>query len=127
MKPTVLPFDPGREYYLEERCWINELSNSEADPGLSIAQACVRPGVTTRWHVVKGTIERYVIQSGAGRVEVGELPPTAVGPGDVVVIPPGSKQRIANTGTSDLVFLAICTPRFQRAAYGDVDEQVTQG
>lgn len=31
------------------------------------------PGVTTRWHRVKGTSERYVILEGKGRVEVGTL------------------------------------------------------
>jgi oxalate decarboxylase/phosphoglucose isomerase-like protein (cupin superfamily) len=40
----------------------------------------------------------------------------------VVLIPPGAAQRISNTGDDDLVFLAICTPRFVREAYRDVDD-----
>jgi len=28
-------------------------------------------------------------------------------------------QRITNIGDTDLVFLALCTPRFTRAAYED--------
>lgn len=39
----------------------------------------------------------------------------------MVVIPPDTDQRIANTGTSDLVFLAICTPRFREEAYQDTE------
>jgi hypothetical protein len=31
------------------------------------------------------------------------------------------RQRVANVGGSDLVFLAICTPRFMPAAYEDLD------
>ena len=56
-------------------------------------------------------------------MEVGELPPQAVRPGDVVVIPPGWRQRITNVGAEDLVFLAICTPRFRFEAYEDVDPE----
>ena len=121
MKAAIKSFDPRAEHFTDERCWINELSNSDADPDLSIAQARVAPGVTTRWHRVIVTVERYVIQFGAGRVEVGDLPPQIVGPGDVVIIPAGERQRIANVGAEDLVFLAICTPRFRVQMYEDSD------
>jgi hypothetical protein len=33
--------------------------------------------------------------------------------------PAGERQRIDNPGPDELVFLALCTPRFQRAAYQD--------
>jgi mannose-6-phosphate isomerase-like protein (cupin superfamily) len=105
------PFDT------EERCEITELSNLSADPGVSIAKARVKPGVTTAWHRLRGTCERYVILEGQGRVEVGDLEPTRVGPGDVVLIPPMCRQRICNDGTGDLVFLAVCSPRFVPQAY----------
>jgi mannose-6-phosphate isomerase-like protein (cupin superfamily) len=107
------------EYYFAEGCFITEWSNSKDDPGVSIARARVEPGGTTRWHYLRGTSERYVMLEGAGRVEVGDLTPRTVGAGDVVVIPPGTRQRIANTGTGDLVFLAICTPRFDEVVYVD--------
>ena len=113
---------PETEYFTSELCHIVEVSNSPDDPGLSIARARVQPGMTTRWHRVIGTTERYVILEGSGRVEVGNLPPTQVGPGDVVIIPPGVPQRIANEGTTQLVFLAICTPRFVQTAYQDIDD-----
>jgi oxalate decarboxylase/phosphoglucose isomerase-like protein (cupin superfamily) len=44
-----------------------------------------------------------------------------VAPGDVVLIPPGCRQRISNVGNEDLIFLAICTPRFRDEAYEDID------
>lgn len=122
MKESIRPLDLSGEYLTDEGCYITEVSNSDDDPGLSIARARVRPGVTTRWHRLRGTAERYVITDGIGRVEVGELPPREVRSGDVVLIPPLCRQRIANIGTTDLVFLAICTPRFERAAYEDIDE-----
>jgi mannose-6-phosphate isomerase-like protein (cupin superfamily) len=106
-----------REFFTSEGCFILELSNSADDPSVSIARARVAPGVTTRWHRVRDTVERYVILEGKGRVEVGEAAPREVGPGDVVLIPPACRQRIANTGERDLVFLAICSPRFRPEAY----------
>lgn len=79
------------------------------------------PGITTRWHRVRDTAERYVILEGKGRVEVGELAPQDVAPGDVVLIPPSCRQRITNLGSGDLVFLAVCTPRFTQEAYEDIE------
>jgi len=111
------------EFYTPERCFINELSNSAADPEVSIARARVPAGVSTRRHRLHGIAERYVLLSGSGRVEVGNLPAQDVGPGDVVLIPPGCRQRIFNPGTEDLIFLAICTPRFRPEAYEDVDPE----
>lgn len=105
------------EYFFEENCYITELLNSSSDPLVSVARARVLPGVTTRWHSVKGTIERYLILEGKGSVEIGEAPPREVYPGDSVTIPPGIRQRITNTGQDDLIFLAVCTPRFISERY----------
>ena len=117
MKEAVKRARPEDEYPIPEGCLILELSNSPDDPAVSIARARVPPGATTRWHRVRDTAERYVILEGRGRAEVGGLPPQDVGPGDVVLIPPSCRQRIANTGSTDLVFLAICSPRFEPRAY----------
>jgi len=113
------------EFHTAELCFIAELSNTSDDPAVSIARARVPPGITTRWHRVTGTVERYCILSGEGSVEIGTLPPQPMGPGDTVVIPAGERQRITNTGCGDLVFLAICTPRFTPQAYVDVDASPT--
>ena len=74
------------------------------------------PGICRAFRNIGG--EEGILQ-GRGRVEVGDLAPQEVGPGDVVLIPPSVRQRIANTGREDLVFLAICTPRFRNEAYED--------
>ena len=123
MQATILPFNPQDEFYINEGCHIIELSNSSEDADASIAQALVRPGVTTRWHRLTDTVERYVIISGTGLVEVGELAATTVNPGDVVRIPAFCPQRISNTGEQDLVFLAICSPRFTSSCYKDLEAQ----
>ena len=122
MKKVIIHYDPAREFYTPEKCYINELSNSADDPDVSIAQARVKPGVTTQWHQLKGTAERYYILNGKGIVEVEGLPPREVGVGDIVIIPPLCPQRITNHGPDDLVFLAICTPRFLSDVYEDVED-----
>ena len=121
LQPHVRLHDAAAEYYTDERCYINELANIDADPAASIARARVSTGVTTRWHRLGGITERYVILSGCGLIEIGDLPPRQVGAGDVVMIPPGCPQRIACRGSADLIFLAICTPRFRPEAYEDID------
>lgn len=120
--PPILRALPGAEVLTDERCHILELSNDADDPQMSIARARVVPGVTTRWHRVRDTVERYVILDGSGLMEVGDHPPQEVQAGDVVLIPPSVRQRIANTGDTDLVFLAICTPRFVPEAYQALDD-----
>ncbi len=117
MKDAVKRPDDAGELMTGERCWILELSNDPGDADASIARARVEPGVTTEWHSLRGTWERYLIAAGRGRVELEGHEPQEVGPGDVVRIPPGVGQRIANVGEEDLVFHCICTPRFTRDCY----------
>ena len=124
MQASILPYSPQDEFFIDEGCHIIELSNSSQDTDVSIAQARVAPGVTTRWHQLTDTVERYVIISGTGLVEVGDLAATKVNPGDVVLIPALCRQRICNIGDQDLVFLAICSPRFISSCYEDLDAQV---
>lgn len=121
MKAEIKKQNLKTEFYIAEKCFITELSNSVDDPDVSIARARVEPGVTTRWHRLKGITERYVIICGKGLVEVGDLPPQEVNPGDVVLIPSMCPQRITNTCKEDLIFLAICTPRFAQDAYEDIE------
>lgn len=109
------------EYYFEEGCFITELHNCADDPAVSVARARVPVGVTTRWHVLSGIAERYLIESGEGEMWVGDAPVQQVRGGDAVVIGPGQRQRIRNAGSVDLIFLALCTPRFVPEAYDDVD------
>ena len=121
MQAEVRVMDPSAEYYTPEGCHINELSNTGADPDASIARARVPAGAATRWHRLRGITERYVVLSGTGTMEVGELPAQRVAVGDVVLIPPGCRQRITSGADEDLVFLAICTPRFRPEVYEDID------
>ncbi|MEL0168698.1 MAG: cupin domain-containing protein [Pseudomonadaceae bacterium] len=121
MHPLIRRFDPAAEYYFDEGCYIHELSNAADDPLLSVARARLPLGGQTRWHRLHGVVERYLIEAGEGVVEVGEQPPQRVTAGDVVVIPAGCAQRIRCCGSEPLVFLALCTPRFEVGCYEDLE------
>lgn len=120
MEPCVIKHDPKSEYFFREGCFITELSNGDHDPETSLARARVEPGRTTAWHALRDTVERYLILEGSGRVELDDLPPQTVTPGDVVVIPASCRQRITCTSACDLVFLAVCTPPFEARNYIDL-------
>jgi mannose-6-phosphate isomerase-like protein (cupin superfamily) len=121
MHPKIVRANQPLEYLTPERCYIAE---NHSDPAVSIARATVKPGVTTKAHQLKeGHQEIYVITSGKGVVTVGDLPPTEVTEGDVVVIPPLTSQKVSNTGSTDLVFYCVCTPRFTEACYVDLEPE----
>jgi len=111
----------SEEFMTPEGCSILESWNSETDPAVSIARARVKPGVTTKLHRVRGSTERYLIISGSGIASIGDAKLERVGPGDVVVIPPGVTQKIQNDGQLDLIFYAICSPRFTQNAYEQLE------
>ena len=108
------------ERWTDERCWISELVNDGAWPEFSIARCRVEPGVTTQLHALS-VHEVYVLERGEGRMHVGDEPPFAVAPGDVVTIPKHAAQCIHNTGAEDLVFSCVCTPRFSQECYTSLE------
>ena len=121
MKEKIEKKNLRKEYYSAEKCFITEISNTLDDPDVSIARVRVEPGVTTRWHRLRGIFERYWVLSGMGVVEIGEQSPQEVTAGDIIFITPMCRQRITNTGDDDLIFLAICSPRFTQEAYEDIE------
>ena len=122
MQTKILRYDKEREYFFREGCFINELSNTEEDPQLSIARVRVEPGDCTKWHLLEDRAERYLILQGTGEVEIGDMAPAGLKAWDLVLIPAGIRQRIRNTGTNDLVFVALCTPRFTEEAYRELSD-----
>jgi hypothetical protein len=94
----LVPGPPPPAFATEERCVITELLNVAACPRVSLALAEVAPGVTTRLHAVRDTVECYVIVRGRGVAEVGETASRcAIAP---------SSTRCSSTGT-----ISVNTPR----------------
>jgi mannose-6-phosphate isomerase-like protein (cupin superfamily) len=77
----------------------------------SLAEATLLPGAATEAHRHPTTEEIYYILRGAGLMRV-EAEERAVGPGDGILIPPGSLHQIRNTGPEPLVFLCCCAPPY---------------
>ncbi|MEM7099703.1 MAG: cupin domain-containing protein [Pseudomonadota bacterium] len=112
-------------FYTEERCYISEWLNDPLVTDVSLAQCRVEPGVTTQLHSL-GVTERYVIDQGEGFMELDGNTPFKVAVGDSIIIQPDQSQRIRNTGREDLIFLCICTPRFQPDHYRNLENQDTR-
>lgn len=113
---------PLGEFYTPERCHITELLNAPAAPDVSLAVARVEPGVTTQLHALTGVVERYIVRKGEGVVEIdGIRHPLRLG--ESALIPAGAAQRITNTGTEDLEFYCLCTPRFFPESYVNLESE----
>ena len=122
MEPKIVKKGINSEFFTEERCFITDSSDS-SDRLMSIAIARVEPGVTTAFHHLDGIDERYLMISGKGRIEDGDLQPQDIRSGDIVYIPAGTKQRVTNTGSDDLLFYCICTPPFDEKRYHQRNEK----
>ena len=116
-------YKPDTEFSTPESCFITEIHNRGDDDGCSIARARVAPGVTTQLHSLTGIEERYIILDGEAVVEIDGGAPVVLRPLDVAVIAAGATQRITNTGTRDLIFVCVCTPRFRPESYVNLETQ----
>jgi len=108
------------EYYFKEGCYIQEWHNIDQDEECSIVHVRVQAKQKTRLHALKNTQERYVILSGQARVTVAAKS-WIVKANDVIHIASDTPQQIENLLHQDLLFLAICTPRFSEENYSDLE------
>lgn len=109
----IIRFHNLAETYAGEKCFITEIMNAEAFSSFSLAEARVAPVVTTVAHTLTETDEVYYILTGKGEMEVGGEIIGTVAEKDIVFIPRNTSQRIKNILDQDLIFLCICSPRFE--------------
>jgi mannose-6-phosphate isomerase-like protein (cupin superfamily) len=102
---------------------IRELAGPAWTPARhqSLAEATLAPGGETAEHYHPRSEELYYFVAGEGRMRLGD-DEDAVGPGDCVVIAPGTAHKLWNTGDQPLVLLCCCAP-----AYSDDDTVLTGG
>ena len=81
----------------------------------SLAEALLPPGAATEPHLHPMTEEIYYVLRGIGQMTLGKER-QRVGPGDGVLIPPGTLHTIENVGEEPLVFLCCCAPPY---SHGD--------
>lgn len=117
---TLYASSDAQEYFFDEGCHILEICNDPAHNDLSIVRARVEVGVETKLHALSNTIEHYVLISGTGIATIGDTE-YPVKDNDVIVIGKDVHQKIRNTGNEDLIFLAICAPRFVKECYSEID------
>jgi mannose-6-phosphate isomerase-like protein (cupin superfamily) len=79
---------------------------------LSLAEATIHPGRSTDLHRHPVCEEVYYFLRGTGRQRCGDET-RDVGPGDVVLHPPGRLHQTWNTGEEPLVFLCVCCPPYE--------------
>jgi mannose-6-phosphate isomerase-like protein (cupin superfamily) len=77
----------------------------------SLAEARVPSGGETAEHFHRESEEIYHFVSGSGRMRLG-AEVSEVGPGDTVVIPPGTRHKLWNSGAETLVLLCCCSPPY---------------
>lgn len=77
----------------------------------SLAEATVPAGGETEEHYHGVTEEIYLFTSGSGRMRLGD-DESDVAVGDTVVIPPGVRHKLWNTGSEPLKLLCCCSPAY---------------
>jgi mannose-6-phosphate isomerase-like protein (cupin superfamily) len=78
----------------------------------SLAEASVPPAGETEEHYHRVTEEIYFFTEGSGRLRLGDEE-SEVAAGDTVVIPPGTRHKLWNTGTEEpLKLLCCCAPPY---------------
>ena len=85
----------------------NEDGGLEID--YSIAHAILKVGESSLIHKLKNSVEVYYILEGKGIMYINDEE-EEVQPGQVIYIPPDSKQYIENVGNKELKFLCIVYP-----------------
>lgn len=81
----------------------------------SLAEATVPPGGATAEHIHPEAEEIYFVLAGQAEMRVAEKTAN-VRAGDAIVLPPGTRHQIVNTGATNLTFLCICVPAY---SHGD--------
>jgi mannose-6-phosphate isomerase-like protein (cupin superfamily) len=116
--------DEADEFMTDENVFILESWHSPLDPALSIARGRLAPGATSVPHILTGTAERYIVIEGEGELSLAGLGVRPIRAGDVVFFPAGCPQTVTNTGTTDLVLYAVCTPPFDADNYVELENGV---
>jgi len=85
----------------------------------SLAEATIAPGGASTEHRHHRSEELHLVTAGEGRLAIdGEERIIAVG--DCVLIPPGARHKLVNTGEGPLQIVCACAP-----AHGDEDTELT--
>jgi mannose-6-phosphate isomerase-like protein (cupin superfamily) len=105
-RPAFTTLDGSSIRELAGPAWTNVRNQS-------LAEATVPAGGETVEHLHRESEELYLFTAGAGRMRLGDEE-GEVGPGDCVVIPPGTAHKLW-AGPAPLVLLCCCSPPYSDA------------
>jgi len=110
---SVRSYRRAEPYKTKDGSLIRELMHPDASEAKnqSLAEATVLPGCAALPHKHNRSEEIYHVTRGQGLVTLGRKS-FEIGPGDTVLIPPGTPHRLKNTGHGDLVVLCACSPPY---------------
>lgn len=80
----------------------------------SLAEARLSPGASTQEHFHPRAEEIYFITAGVGEIRI-EGDHRGVKVGDAIVIPPGKRHKLWNTGKETLKLLCCCAPAYEHS------------
>ncbi|MDH5333485.1 MAG: cupin domain-containing protein [Thermoleophilia bacterium] len=103
--------DAAEPFTTKDGSTIRELLHT---PSQSLAEATLEPGQATRRHHHRASEEIYLVLEGGGAMEI-DGDRRELGPGDAVLIPPGSAHQLT-AGDTGARFLCMCAPPY---AHGD--------
>jgi mannose-6-phosphate isomerase-like protein (cupin superfamily) len=100
-------------YVTKDGSTVWELFHPASSPvkDLSVAEALVEPGQETGAHRHQRSQEIYYVLEGSGMMRVGDES-MSVKAGDAILMIPGAKHNIKNTGAGPLRILCICSPPY---------------
>lgn len=96
--------DMGREY--DERPWGNYTVIDDAAVDHKVKRICVKVGGRLSLQSHEKRAEHWFVVSGEASVQLDDRH-YVLTPGQSVDIPTGTKHRVTNTGTSELVFIEV--------------------
>ncbi|MFI5341575.1 MAG: cupin domain-containing protein [Candidatus Methylomirabilales bacterium] len=105
--------DQSQPFVTKDRSEIRSIldrTNSTASHQ-SLAEATIPIGEETEEHSHPRTEEIYYVLRGRGLMTLGGEQ-RDVGPGDGILIPPGTRHKIRNIAESALVILCCCAPPY---------------
>ena len=86
----------------------------------SLAEASLPPGGATTEHYHPVAEELYLVTAGTGRLRIADEE-RDIATGDCIVIPPGARHKLWNTGDDVLRVVCACAP-----AYSNEDTVLTE-
>jgi mannose-6-phosphate isomerase-like protein (cupin superfamily) len=118
----IAHYDEIEPFVTKDGSEIREWAGRVAAPAKnqSLAEATLQPGGATTEHFHRESEELYLVTNGVGRLRI-EAEEREIRTGDCVVIAPGARHKLWNTGHDVLRVVCACSP-----AYSHEDTVLTE-